>query len=283
MVVLSIFTKSQASTPFEALNSAHLSNSQMDVRPFVQKRLRTTAFSSVSRGDSDIPSSCEMKDEASFKSLQGKLPFFWVRAFQGPLYLRQKINSRSHIPISEGRLLLRCLWKAGLPLQSNKGNHSNPQTICVARKYPQAALMKLMILYTWDGFFRESLEFPKGSQATCSVWCGSRDGYGANAREIGLISICFRAHQSILRSWSDIRVLLFLWQWWWWLSRVQSSKSRVVMCLIGKTHLRCMQCRGIGPHQVRSGKAHGFTWVKAGTWSIFSSYDRDAHSKREFV
>ena len=52
-----IFTKSQASSPFEALTSAHLSNSQMDVRPSVQKRLRTMAFSRVSTGDSDIPSS----------------------------------------------------------------------------------------------------------------------------------------------------------------------------------------------------------------------------------
>ena len=45
------FTKSQASSPFEALNSAHLSKSQMDVRPSVQKRLRTMAFSMVSTGD----------------------------------------------------------------------------------------------------------------------------------------------------------------------------------------------------------------------------------------
>ena len=70
LVFLSIFTKSQASSPFEALNSAHLSKSQMDVRPFVQKRLRTMAFSSVSTGDSGIPSSCEMKDEPAFKALQ---------------------------------------------------------------------------------------------------------------------------------------------------------------------------------------------------------------------
>ena len=55
LVFLSIFTKSQASSPFEALNSAHLSKSQMDVRPSVQKRLGTMAFSSVSTGDSDIP------------------------------------------------------------------------------------------------------------------------------------------------------------------------------------------------------------------------------------
>ena len=75
LVFLSIFTKSQASSPFEALNSVHLSKSQMDVRPSVQKRLRTMAFSRVSTGDSDIPSSCEMKVEPAFKALQGKLAF----------------------------------------------------------------------------------------------------------------------------------------------------------------------------------------------------------------
>ena len=61
---------------FEALNSAHLSKSQMDVRPSVQKRLRTMAYSRVSTGDSDIPSSGEMKDEPAFKALQGKPAFF---------------------------------------------------------------------------------------------------------------------------------------------------------------------------------------------------------------
>ena len=71
LVFLSIFTKTQASSPFEALNSAHLLKSQMDVRPSVQKRLRTMAFSRVCTGDSDIPSSCEMKDEPAFKALQG--------------------------------------------------------------------------------------------------------------------------------------------------------------------------------------------------------------------
>ena len=55
------------------------------------------------------------------------------------------------------------------------------------------------------------------------------------------------------------------------------------MCLIGKTQLLCMQCRGIAPHLVASGKSHGFSRVAAGTWDIFSSYDVDAHSKREFV
>ena len=76
LVFLSIFTKSQASSPFEALKPVHLSKSQMDVRPSVQRRLRTMAFFRVSTGDSDMPSSCEMKDEPAFKALQGKPAFF---------------------------------------------------------------------------------------------------------------------------------------------------------------------------------------------------------------
>ena len=76
LVFLSIFTKSQASSPFEALNSAHLSKSLMDVRHSVQESLRTMAFSRESTGDLGIPSSCEMKDEPAFKALQGKPAFF---------------------------------------------------------------------------------------------------------------------------------------------------------------------------------------------------------------
>ena len=76
LVFLSIFTKGQASSAFQALNSAELSKSQMVVRPSVQKRLRIMAFSRYSAGDSDIPSSCEMKDQPSFKALQGKPAFF---------------------------------------------------------------------------------------------------------------------------------------------------------------------------------------------------------------
>ena len=70
------FHEVSVTSPFEALNSAHLSRYQMDVRPSVQKRLSTMAFSRVYTGDSDIPSSCEMKDEPAFKALQGKPAFF---------------------------------------------------------------------------------------------------------------------------------------------------------------------------------------------------------------
>ena len=76
LVFLSISTKSQASSPFEAMNSAHLSMCQKDVRPSVQKRWRIMAFSRVSTWDSVIPSSCEMKYDPAFKPLQGNPAFF---------------------------------------------------------------------------------------------------------------------------------------------------------------------------------------------------------------
>ena len=48
----------------------------MDVTPRVKMRQRPKAFSKFSTGNSDIPSSCEMKDEAEFKPLQGNPAFF---------------------------------------------------------------------------------------------------------------------------------------------------------------------------------------------------------------
>ena len=88
-----------------------------DVRPPVQMRWRTRVFSRVSTEDSDIPSSCEMKDEPAFKPLQGNPTLFLVRESRYPLHLRQQTQGASHIPLAEGRLLLRCLWKVGLLVQ----------------------------------------------------------------------------------------------------------------------------------------------------------------------
>ena len=76
MGFLSIFQKRKASSPFEALNSVCLSRYQSDVIPPIQMRQRTTAFSRVSTGDSDIPSSFDMKHEPKFKPLQGNPAFF---------------------------------------------------------------------------------------------------------------------------------------------------------------------------------------------------------------
>ena len=238
-------------------------------RASVQKTLRTMAFSRVYTGDSDIPSSCEMKNEPAFKALQGKPAFFWVRASRGPLYLRQKTQSRSPINISEGRLILKCLWKAGVPLQSKTGNHYHPQMIWGARKFPQVALIKLMILYTWDCFLRESLEFPKGSQATSFVWWGSRDDYGANAREIGLISIWFAAHQTILRSWGDISVLLVFWQCFWGSLKFNQANQGCLYVWLGKCNCSACNAGESGLISRRGESLMGFLelWQEHGEYS----------------
>ena len=74
--LLSIFKKSQASSPYEAFNSVCLSRGHRDVRPTVQMTLTPTAFSRVSTRDSDVCSSCEMKDEPEFTPLQENWAFF---------------------------------------------------------------------------------------------------------------------------------------------------------------------------------------------------------------
>ena len=120
---LSIFKKSQASSPFEALNFACLSRCQRDVRPPLQTRWGRSPFYRVSREDSDMPYPCEMKDEHAFKPRQGNLAFFRVRASRFPFHLRQQTQVSSYITTAEGILLFRCLWKVGFPLQSKPGNH----------------------------------------------------------------------------------------------------------------------------------------------------------------
>ena len=99
-----------------------LSRGHRDVRPPVQMTLTPTAFSRVSTWDSDMSSSCKMKDEPEFIPLQGNRAFFGDRAFRGPFHLRQKTQGIFHMATAEGKLLLRCLWKVGSHLQAKTGN-----------------------------------------------------------------------------------------------------------------------------------------------------------------
>ena len=56
------------------------------------------------------------------KRLNGNLDFYLIRASRGPFRLKREKQGPSHIHIPKGKLLLRCLWKDGLPLQSKTGN-----------------------------------------------------------------------------------------------------------------------------------------------------------------
>ena len=64
--LLTIFKNCQALSTFEALEFASLSGCQRDVSPLVHMRWRPRAFCRVSKGASDILSSCDMKDEPAF-------------------------------------------------------------------------------------------------------------------------------------------------------------------------------------------------------------------------
>ena len=111
---LSIFRKSQAASPFEALNSVCFSRFQRYVRSPGTMRWGHRAFCRDSSGDSGTHSSCEMKDGHAFNPLQGNLAFFRVMASRCPFHLRQQTKGPSHIPTAEGSLLLSCLWKVGI-------------------------------------------------------------------------------------------------------------------------------------------------------------------------
>ena len=97
-----------------------------DVRPPVQMRRGTRVFSRVSTEDSDIPTSCEMKEEPAFKPLQGNLVLS-IQDISVSIPLEAANSGALSIPISEGRLFLRCLWKVGIPLQWNPGNQLSSQ------------------------------------------------------------------------------------------------------------------------------------------------------------
>ena len=118
-----------------------------DVIHPVQMRRRLTAFSRLSTRDSDIPSSCEMKDEHEFKPLQGNPAFFWVRA---SLAVHSTRDRKHRVPLTS--LLLRensscgaCGMLAHLFCQ-RQGISSHLEMIWRARSFPRVAVLKLIFI-----------------------------------------------------------------------------------------------------------------------------------------
>ena len=127
---LSIFKRSQASSPVEACNSVFLLRCQMGVEPPVVIRRGTRALSRVSIGDPGYPPCWERKHGLAFESLQGNHALPRVRVTRCPFHLRQQIQGPSHIPIAERSLLLRCVWKVGIALELKPGNQlSSPDDL----------------------------------------------------------------------------------------------------------------------------------------------------------
>ena len=146
----------------------------------IHLRQRTMAFSRVSTEDSDIPSSCEMKHEPEFKPPQEFRPSFE----SGTLAIHSTWDRKHRVPLTYLLLRENSTWVAGGNLaqifNQRQGISSHLGTICGAWSFPRVAVLILIFISTWDGCLRESLSIPQGSQATCTVCCGSRDSYGAN-------------------------------------------------------------------------------------------------------
>ena len=141
----------------------------------------------VCTGDSDITSSCEMNDEPALKPMQRNAAYFRVRESRCPFHLSQQMQGPSHIPIAEGSLLLSCLLKVGLALQSKPGNKFSSRDDMGCTELFSCCCAEIGVPLDLDGYIRESLVFPKGRKASCRVCCGMRDGSRANRVESGFI------------------------------------------------------------------------------------------------
>ena len=143
---LSIFKKSQAASPFEALNFVCLSRCQSDMILPVQMRQRPTAFSRVSTGDSDIPSSCDMKHEPKFKPLYGNPAFFWFR----PLTVHSTWDTKHRVPLTYLLLRENSSWgdcgKLAHLFSQRQGISSHLETICGAWNFLRAAVLKWIFI-----------------------------------------------------------------------------------------------------------------------------------------
>ena len=87
---LSIFKRSQASSPIEAFNSTFLWGCQRAVKPPVEMRQGTRDFLG-SQQRIDIPSCCERTHALACESLQGNQALLRVRGTRCPFLLRQQI------------------------------------------------------------------------------------------------------------------------------------------------------------------------------------------------
>ena len=132
----------------------------------------------------------------------------------GSLGVHSSWNRKHRVPLTYQLLTENSTWGAGGKLaqilNQGQGISSHLGMIWGAWSFPRVAVLILIFISTWDGCLRESLSIPQGSQATCTVCCGTQDSYGANEGEMGFILCWFRLHRAILHSWVDIRVRLVL-------------------------------------------------------------------------
>ena len=116
------------------------------MRPPLIRMQGPTAFSRFSTSDSDIHISCEEKDEPVFEPLQGNPAFFRVNTSHCPFPIQKHTLGPTHIRIAERILLLRCLWKVGIPLVLKADNQLSFREVLGCTEIPRIAVLNLVFL-----------------------------------------------------------------------------------------------------------------------------------------
>ena len=103
------------------------------------------------------------------KPLQGNLDFFLIRASRGPFRLKHKTQGPSHIHIPKGKLIMTCLWKDGLPLQSKTGNQLSSPNDVGCPDFSSFCFTEIDVPMDLRWVIRESLDCCKVCQDTCCI------------------------------------------------------------------------------------------------------------------
>ena len=143
---LTIFKNCQASSKFEAVNSTWLQICQRDVGPLFEMRWTPKAFCRVSTGNSDILSSCDMKDEHALSLCREIWPSFesWHLGNHFARNIKHRV-SLTYIFLRENASWYACGETAYL-FSRRQGISSHRQKIRGARIFHPVALLKLMFL-----------------------------------------------------------------------------------------------------------------------------------------
>ena len=204
----------------------------------------------------------------------------------GSLGVHSTWDRKHRVPLTY--LLLREIstWGTGGKLaqifNQRQGISSLLGMIWGAWSFPQVAVLILIFISTWDGFWRNLCRFLKEVKPlvlyavehgiAMEQMRGKWSSSFVNSSKLSYFAF-LSWHQSSSRL---VTVSLGL-------SGVLSRKSRILSCLIGNTILLCTKCRDIKPHLPAWGMCHLMSRVAAGTWGIFSSWSGDGHSKFHFV
>ena len=149
-------------------------------------RLRARAFSRFCIVDSNIHISCEEKDEPAFEPLQSNLAFFRVSTSPCPFPIRKHTLGPTHLRITERILLLRYLWKVGIPLEL-KARNQLPYRVNLWYTEIFLDAVTSWSLYTCECVLVDTLEFHEGSQDSIPVRVGTWNCSVCIARGSGLI------------------------------------------------------------------------------------------------